>query len=39
MKKGGMDRSSWVAAGACFLLLLLYPKIGAHFYPPAPAKK
>ena len=39
MKKGGMDRSSWVAAGACFLLLLLYPKIVAHFYPPAPAKK
>lgn len=39
MKKGGMDRSSWVAAGACFLLLLLYPKIVAHFYPPVPAKK
>ncbi len=39
MKKGGMDRSSWIAAGACFLLLLLYPKIVAHFYPPNPAKK
>ena len=39
MKKGGMDRKSWIAAGACFLLLLLYPKIVAHFYPPAPQKK
>ena len=39
MKKGGMDRNSWLAAGACFLLLLLYPKIVAHYYPPVPAKK
>lgn len=37
MKKGGMDRSSWIAAGACMLLLVLYPKIVAHFYPPNPA--
>jgi len=37
MKKGGMDRSSWVAAAACLLLLVLYPKIVAHFYPPNPA--
>ena len=39
MKKGGMDRASWIAAGACFLLLLLYPKIVAHFYPPNPQAK
>jgi len=37
MKKGGMDRSSWIAAGICMLLLVLYPKIVAHFYPPNPA--
>ena len=39
MKKGGMDRTSWIAAGACFVLLLLYPKIVAHFYPPNPQAK
>ena len=38
MKKGGMDRNAWLAAGACLLLLVLYPKIVAHYYPPAPAK-
>ncbi len=37
MKKGGMDRHAWIAAAACLLLLVLYPKIVAHYYPPAPA--
>ena len=41
MKKGGMDKTSWIAAGLCMLLLVLYPKIVSHFYPPDPnaAKK
>ena len=40
MKKG-MDRTSWLAAGVCLLLLILYPQIVSHFYPPDPnaAKK
>ena len=36
MKKGGMDRTSWLAAGGCLLLLILYPQIVSHFYPPDP---
>ncbi|MFM8655064.1 MAG: membrane protein insertase YidC, partial [Verrucomicrobiota bacterium] len=35
MKKG-MDRTSWLAAGVCLLLLILYPQIVSHFYPPDP---
>ena len=38
MKKGGgMDRTSWLAAGACLLLLILYPQIVSFFYPPDPS--
>ena len=37
MKKGGgMDRTSWLAAGVCLLLLILYPQIVSFFYPPDP---
>jgi len=36
MKKGGMDKTSWIAAGLCLLLLVLYPQIVSHFYPPDP---
>ena len=36
MKKGGMDRTSWLAAGVCLLLLVLYPQIVSFFYPPDP---
>ena len=35
MKKG-MDRTSWLAAGVCLLLLVLYPQIVSYFYPPDP---
>lgn len=35
MKKG-MDRTSWLAAGVCLLLLILYPQIVSYFYPPDP---
>jgi YidC/Oxa1 family membrane protein insertase len=36
-KGGGMDRTSWLAAGACLLLLILYPQIVSFFYPPDPS--
>ena len=32
-----MDRTSWLAAGACLLLLILYPQIVSFFYPPDPS--
>jgi YidC/Oxa1 family membrane protein insertase len=33
-----MDRTSWIALIACFFLLMGYPAIINHFYPPQPKK-
>lgn len=34
-----MDRTSWIGAAVCVLLLVAYPAIINHFYPPVPASK